>query len=86
MSECSLLSASIHRKMPPGSIGRPLENVEIRFENGEILKRYKCYERVLSDAGRETAETLKDGWCILATRVIWMKMGYLFINGRSKKI
>ena len=43
MSECSPVISNntpeIHKK---GSIGKPLENAEIRFENGEILVKEMC--------------------------------------------
>ena len=43
MSECSpVISNNTPENHKPGSIGRPLENVEIKFENGEICKGYKC--------------------------------------------
>ena len=38
MSECSpVISNNTPENHKPGSIGRPLENVEVRFDNGEIL-------------------------------------------------
>ena len=52
MSECSpVISNNTPENHKKGSIGKPLENAEIRFENGEILvKGSKCYEGILSDA------------------------------------
>ena len=87
MSECSpVISNNTPENHKPGSIGRPLENVEIRFENGEILVKgssvMKGYYQMLD----ETAETLKDGWLHTGDKGYMDEDGYLFINGRVKNL
>ena len=74
MSECSpVISNNTPENHKPGSIGRPLENVEIKFENGEILVKGTSVMKGYYQMPDETAETLKAG-CILETRGVWMKM------------
>ena len=73
MSECSpVISSNNIGEGKPGSIGKPLSNVEIRFENGEILTG--TVTQALS-GGRHTGDKgYRD------------EDGYLFINGRVKNL
>ena len=62
MSECSpVISNNTPENHKKGSIGKPLENVEIRFENGEILVKGSSVMKGYYQMPDETAETLKDG-------------------------
>ena len=63
MSECSpVISNNTLENNKKGSIGKPLENAEIRFENGEILVKGSSVMKGYYQMPDETAETLKDGW------------------------
>ena len=85
MSECSpVISNNTPENHKPGSIGRPLENVEIRFENGEILVKGTSVMKGYYMMPDETAETLKDGWLHTGDKGYMDEDGYLFINGRVK--
>ena len=87
MSECSpVISNNTPENHKPGSIGRPLENVEIKFENGEILVKGTSVMKGYYQMPEETAETLKDGWLHTGDKGYMDEDGYLFINGRVKNL
>ena len=87
MSECSpVISNNTPENHKKGSIGKPLENVEIRFENGEILVKGSSVMKGYYQMPDETAETLKDGWLHTGDKGYMDEDGYLFINGRVKNL
>ena len=87
MSECSpVISNNTQENNKPGSIGRPLENVEIRFEDGEILVKGTSVMKGYYQMPHETEETLKDGWLHTGDKGYMDEDGYLFINGRVKNL
>ena len=87
MSECSpVISTSKIGEGRPGSIGKPLSNVEIKFEDGEILVRGTSVMKGYYKMEKETQETLKDGWLHTGDKGYLDEDGYLFINGRVKNL
>lgn len=87
MSECSpVISSNMPGDCKPGSIGRPLSNVEIAFENGEILAKGSSVMKGYYQMPEETAETLKDGWLHTGDKGYLDEDGFLFINGRVKNL
>jgi long-chain acyl-CoA synthetase len=87
MSECSpVISSNMPEDHKEGSIGRPLKNAEIAFENGEILVRGSSVMKGYYKMPQETAETLKDGWLHTGDKGYLDEDGYLFINGRVKNL
>lgn len=87
MSECSpVISSNVPEDHKPGSIGRPLSNVEIFFEDGEILVRGSSVMKGYYQMPEETAETLKGGWLHTGDKGYLDKDGFLFINGRIKNL
>lgn len=87
MSECSpVISSNVPEDHKPGSIGRPLSNVEISFEDGEILVRGSSVMKGYYQMPEETAETLKGGWLHTGDKGYLDKDGFLFINGRIKNL
>ncbi|WP_029321096.1 AMP-binding protein [Butyrivibrio sp. AE3004] len=87
MSECSpVITTNTVTNHKPGSIGRPLSNVEIGFENGEILVRGSSVMKGYYKMPEETSETLKDGWLHTGDKGYLDEDGYLFINGRVKNL
>ncbi|MCR5101981.1 MAG: AMP-binding protein [Butyrivibrio sp.] len=87
MSECSpVITSNTVNNHKPGSIGRPLDNVEIRFEDGEILVKGSSVMMGYYKMPAETAETLKDGWLHTGDKGYLDKDGYLYINGRVKNL
>ena len=87
MSECSpVISSNTPDDFKVGSIGRPLSNVEVKFENGEILVRGTSVMKGYYKMPEETAETLKDGWLHTGDKGYMDEDGFLFINGRVKNL
>ena len=87
MSECSpVISSNMPGDFKAGSIGRPLKNVEISFEDGEILVRGSSVMQGYYKMPEETAETLKDGWLHTGDKGYLDEDGFLYINGRVKNL
>lgn len=87
MSECSpVISSNLPEDHKAGSIGRPLSNVEIAFEDGEILVKGSSVMKGYYKMPEETAQTLKDGWLHTGDKGYLDEDGFLFINGRIKNL
>lgn len=87
MSECSpVISSNMPGDNKPGSIGRPLANAKIAFDNGEILVKGSSVMKGYYQMPEETAETLKDGWLHTGDKGYLDEDGFLFINGRVKNL
>lgn len=87
MSECSpVISSNTPDAHKAGSIGRPLSNVEIDFENGEILVKGSSVMKGYYKMPEETAETLKNGWLHTGDKGYLDDDGFLFMNGRVKNL
>jgi long-chain acyl-CoA synthetase len=87
MSECSpVISSNTPSNHKAGTIGRPLANAEIAFEDGEILVRGSSVMKGYYKMPEETAETLKDGWLHTGDKGYLDEDGYLYINGRVKNL
>ena len=87
MSECSpVITNNREGACKPGSIGRALSNVEVRFENGEILVRGSSVMKGYYKMDKETAETLQDGWLHTGDKGYMDEDGFIFINGRVKNL
>lgn len=87
MSECSpVISSNLPDDHKAGSIGRPLSNVEIAFEDGEILVKGSSVMKGYYKMPEETAETLRDGWLHTGDKGYLDDDGFLFINGRIKNL
>lgn len=87
MSECSpVISSNLPDNHKAGSIGKPLSNVEIAFEDGEILVKGSSVMKGYYHMPDETAQTLKDGWLHTGDKGYLDEDGFLFINGRIKNL
>ena len=87
MSECSpVISSNTPKIHKAGSIGKPLSNVEISFEDGEILVKGSSVMKGYYKMPEETAETLRDGWLHTGDKGYLDEDGFLFINGRIKNL
>jgi len=87
MSECSpVISSNIPDDHKKGSVGKPLPNAEISFEDGEILVKGSSVMKGYYNMPDETAETLKDGWLHTGDKGYIDEDGFLFINGRVKNL
>lgn len=87
MSECSpVISNNMPGCSKAGSIGKPLCNAEISFEDGEILVKGSSVMKGYYQMPEETAEALKDGWLHTGDKGYMDEDGFLFINGRVKNL
>ncbi len=87
MSECSpVISSNTPEDHKIGSIGKPLPNVEVRFENGEIQVRGSSVMKGYYQMDKETSETLDGGWLHTGDKGYMDEDGFLFINGRVKNL
>ena len=87
MSECSpTISSNNELGNKAGSVGRPLDNAEIRLENGEVQVRGSSVMKGYYKMPAETAEALKDGWLHTGDLGHIDEDGFLFITGRLKNL
>ncbi len=87
MSECSpVISTNGEFGNRPGSVGLPLENAEVRIENGEVQVRGSSVMKGYYKMPKETEETLKDGWLHTGDLGRLDEDGYLYITGRLKNL
>ena len=87
MSECSpVITTNTPDNHKPGSIGKPLDNVEIKIENDEILVRGTSVMKGYFEMPAETETAFTDGWLHTGDKGYIDEDGYLFINGRVKNL
>ena len=87
MTECApVISNNGQLADRVGSVGKPLNNCEIRFVDGEIQVRGSSVMQGYYQMPEETAETLKDGWLCTGDLGYLDEDGFLFITGRKKNL
>jgi len=70
-----------------GSIGKPLEGVEVRLaEDGELLVKTPCLFSGYYKDPVSTEAVLRDGWLATGDIAEMDPDGYLFITGRKKEL
>ena len=85
-----VISAENDRKVRYGSIGVPMDNVEVEFENkdengiGELKVKGPNVMLGYYENEEATNEVLKDGWFYTGDLGYMDKDGYIFITGRKK--
>ena len=85
-----VIAAENVKKFRYGSIGIPLENVELELENkdengiGEIKVKGPNVMLGYYENEEATKEVLKDGWFYTGDLAYFDKDGYLFLTGRKK--
>lgn len=88
MTECSpVISTNNQINSRPGSIGKPLENCEIKFDNEEICVKGSSVMLGYYKMPEETAEALdEDGWLHTGDLGRMDEDGFLYITGRKKNL
>ena len=85
-----VIAAENDRKVKYGSIGVPMDNVEIEFENkdengiGELKVKGPNVMLGYYENEEETNKVLKDGWFYTGDLGYIDKEGYIFVTGRKK--
>lgn len=87
MSECSpTISTNGELGNKPGSVGKPLANMQVRFVDGEIQVKGSNVMKGYYKMPKETEEAFSDGWLRTGDLGHLDEEGYLFINGRLKNL
>lgn len=88
MSECSpVITTNTVECHKAGSIGKPLANVQIKFQDGEILVKGTSVMKGYYEMPEETKGAFtEDGWLHTGDKGYLDEDGYLFINGRVKNL
>lgn len=85
-----VIAAENDRKVKYGSIGIPMDNVEVEFENkdkngiGELKVKGPNVMLGYYENPEATKEVLKDGWFYTGDLGYMDKEGFIFITGRKK--
>ena len=87
MTETSpVIAFNGERGISDGSVGRPIDNTEVKIEDGEILVRGDIVMKGYYKMPEETAEALKDGWMHTGDLGRFDENGFLYITGRKKNL
>ena len=87
MSECSpTISTNGELGNRPGSVGKVLANMEIRFVDGEIQVKGSNVMKGYYKMPKETEEAFSDGWLRTGDLGRMDEDGYLYITGRLKNL
>ena len=82
-----ILTCCTPEKNRVGSVGKPLENVELKFSSGgEIIARGPNIMKGYYKRPDLTAEVLKDGWLYTGDVGRTDRDGYVYITGRTKDV
>ncbi|MCI8411268.1 MAG: AMP-binding protein [Clostridia bacterium] len=85
-----VIAAENYKKVKYGSIGIPMENVIVEFENkdkngiGELKVKGPNVMLGYYENAEATKQVLKDGWFYTGDLGYMDKQGYIFITGRKK--
>ena len=87
MSECSpTISTNDQNSCRPGSVGKVLANMQIRFVDGEIQVKGSNVMKGYYQMPKETEEAFMDGWLRTGDLGCLDEDGYLYITGRLKNL
>ncbi len=87
MSECSpTISTNGENGNRPGSVGKVLANMQVRFVNDEIQVKGSNVMKGYYKMPKETQEAFSDGWLRTGDLGRMDEDGYLYITGRLKNL
>ena len=87
MSECSpTISTNGQNGNKPGSVGKVLANMQVRFVDGEIQVKGSNVMKGYYKMPKETEEAFMDGWLRTGDLGHIDEDGYLYITGRLKNL
>ena len=87
MSECSpTISSNGQTGNRPGSVGKVLANMQVRFVDGEIQVKGSNVMKGYYKMPKETEEAFVDGWLRTGDLGCMDEDGYLYITGRLKNL
>ena len=87
MSECSpTISTNGENGNRPGSVGKVLANMQVRFVDGEIQVKGSNVMKGYYKMPKETEEAFSDGWLRTGDLGRMDEDGYLYITGRLKNL
>ena len=87
MSECSpTISTNGQNGNKPGSVGKVLANMQVRFVDGEIQVKGSNVMKGYYKMPKETEEAFMDGWLRTGDLGHMDEDGYLYITGRLKNL
>lgn len=88
MTECSpVISTNNQLFSRPGSVGKPLENCEVKFDDEEICIKGSSVMMGYYEMPEETAQTVdSDGWLHTGDLGRMDEDGFLYITGRKKNL
>jgi long-chain acyl-CoA synthetase len=82
-----VITASTPATYSPGSVGRPLPNVEVKLaDDGELLARGPSIMRGYWQNDADTTQVIEDGWLHTGDLGEWDPRGNLRIIGRKKEM
>jgi long-chain acyl-CoA synthetase len=86
MSEAAVSSANLAEQLErPGTVGRPLPDVEVRIDDGELLVRGRdVVMKGYFNRPEANAEAFRDGWFHTGDLARMDAEGYLYIVDRKK--
>lgn len=87
LTECSpIVSANTFEKQIPGSVGKPLKNVQIKLDNNELLVKGDNVFSSYYQNPEESAKAFSMGWFRTGDYVEQDRNGNIFIKGRKKDV
>ena len=78
---CALTPENFLRKA--GSVGKPIGQVSVEIENGELLVKSPCVMKGYFKERERTEEKLKGGWLHTGDAAHTDEEGYYYIDGRK---